>query len=128
MIHHKSPQSGDSQLWLEMRRLENSWRAVSDIELALLDEMIAIDPDAGQATISMGNPPTPLPCFPPTPCRLSVTDVRKLIRWLTQVSEDTIKGFQTMVDDAEKLGIEDFTVRLTQYPAYPEGSLEHSDK
>ena len=127
MIQRKSPPAGDPRLWLEMRRLENSWRCISDIELALLDAMIVVNEKAGEeacAKMLMGIPPTPLPCLPPSPCRLSVSDLRDLIRWLAEVSEATVQDFQTMVDDAEKLGIEEIKFRVRQYPGYPETSDE----
>jgi hypothetical protein len=126
MIQKKSLPAGDSQLWLEMRRLENSWRSISDMQLALLDRMIAIDPDAGQkayATIMKGFPPQPWPCVPPSPCTRSLEDLSKLIRLLGRLSENTVQGFQSMLADAKELGIKDVTFRLRQFPGYPEGAL-----
>jgi hypothetical protein len=126
MIQKKSPPAGDSQLWLEMRRLENSWRSISDMQLAVLDAMIALNEEAGAkayATVMKGFPPQPWPCVPPSPCVKTLADFRKFIELLEQLTKNTVKGFSAMLEDAEKLGVQEVTFRLRQFPAYPEGSL-----
>ncbi len=87
MIQKKSPPPGDPKLWLQMRYLESAARSISDVDLALTDEMIARDTEAGNkgyATIMKGYPPPPWPCMPPSPCIKTLADLEEFIKLITR--------------------------------------------
>jgi hypothetical protein len=126
MIQKKYPPAGDPRLWLQMRFLESSLRFGGDAQLALTDEMIKIDPDAGNkgyATTMKGFPPQPWPCIPPSPCIKSLADLEEFIKLVEKVAKEVVRGFGAQLMDARKLGIDEIIFRIRENPGYPHGSM-----